>query len=134
MVGDRPDAADVPILMRGENMAAVSWVPRSSGAIAKRACLLMRVLERLELEGGLNHTAKHIPGVQNNLADEISRWPREILADKVREQTHSNDWREQSIGPRGSGIFYIVLQTKNILTKHDDVLWTLMMNEAEELG
>ena len=59
---------------------------------------------------------------------------REMLADKVRELTHSSDWREQSIGPRGSGIFYTVLQTKNILTKHDDVLWTLMMTDKEELA
>ena len=97
-------------------------------------CLLMRMLERLELAGRWNHTAKHIPGVQNTLADGISRWPRAILADKVRELTHSSEWLEQSIGRRGSGIFDIVLQTKNILTKHDDILWNLMMNEAEELG
>ena len=93
----------------------------------------MRMLGRLELAGGWNHTIKHIPGVQNSLADGVSRWPREMLADKVRELTHASDWREQSIGPQGSWIFYIVLQI-NILTKHDDVLWTLMMNEAEELA
>ena len=51
-----------------------------------------------------------------------------MLTDKVREPTHSSDWREQSIRPRVSGLFDIVLQTNNIL---DDVLWTLMMNEAE---
>ena len=57
-----------------------------------------------------------------------------MLVDKVRELTHSSDWREQSIGPRGSGIFDILLQTKNILAKHDDVLWTLLTNDAEELA
>lgn len=134
LVGDRPDAAGDPILMRGDNMAAVSWVCRSGGATDKRACLLMRMLGRLELAGGWNHTAKHIPGAQNVLADGISRWPRQILADKVRELTHSSEWYEQPIGRRGSGIFDVVLQTKNILTKHDDILWNLMMNDAEELG
>ena len=133
LVGERPDMAGDPILMRGDNMAAVSWVPRSGGGTDKRACLLMRMLGRLELAGGWNHTAKHIPSVQNSLADGISRWPREMLADKVRELTHPSDWREQSIGPRGSGSFDIVLQTKSILTKHDDGLWTLMTNDAEEL-
>ena len=94
----------------------------------------MRMLGRLELAGGWNHTAKHIPGVQNTSADGISCWPRAILEAKVRELTHSSEWLEQSIGRRGSAIFDIVLQTKNILTKHDDILWNLMMNEAEELG
>ena len=31
LVGDRPDAAGDPILMRSDNMAAVSWVSRSGG-------------------------------------------------------------------------------------------------------
>ena len=41
LVGDRPDAASDPIVMRGNNMAAVSWVSRSDGTIDKRACLLI---------------------------------------------------------------------------------------------
>ena len=92
------------------------------------------MLGRLELARGWNHNAKHIPGVQNTLVDGTSRWPREMLADKVRELTYFSDWREQSFGPPGSGIFDSVLQTKNILTKHDGMLWTLMMIEAEELA
>ena len=86
---------------------------------------------RLELAGGWNHTAKHSPGTQNALADGIPRWPGSILEDKVREQPHSSDWYEQIIGTRGSGIFDIVLQTKNIHSEHDDLLWNLVMNEAE---
>ena len=71
----------------------------------KRACLLMRMLGRLEIKGGWNHTAKYISGVRNTLADGISRWPRVILADKVRELTNSDDWSEQDIETRGKGIF-----------------------------
>ena len=67
------------------------------------------MLGRLEPAGGWSHTAKHIPVVQDTfLADGFSRWPREMLAGKVRELTHSSDSREQSIGPRGSGGFNIV--------------------------
>ena len=40
------------------------------------------------------------------------------------------DWCEQVIGTRGSGIFDIVLQTNNIHSKHDDLIWDLVMNEA----
>ena len=53
----------------------------------------MIILRRLALVGGWNHAAKHMPGVQNTLADGISRWAREMLADKVRELTHPSDWR-----------------------------------------
>ena len=69
----------------------------------------MKMLGRLDLAGGWNYTAKRIPGVQNTLSYGISRWPKEMLAIKVRELTHPSDWRYQSIGPRGSVIFYIVL-------------------------
>ena len=130
-VRDRPDAEGDYILMRGDNRAALSWVTRCGGATDKRACLLMRMLARLELAGGWNHTAKHIAGVQNILADGISRWPRSTLADKVREQTNSSDWYEQNSGTLGSGIFDIVLQKKNIRSQHDDMLRNLMRNEAE---
>ena len=121
LVGHRPDAAGDPIRMRGDNMAAVSWVSRSGGGTFKRACLLMRMLWRLQLAGGWNHTAKHIPGVQNTLVDGISRWPKETSQDKVGKLTHCSKWRETSIGPRGSGRFIFLLWTKNIFTKHHGV-------------
>ena len=91
----------------------------------------MRMLGSLELAGGWNHSAKHIAGVQNILADGIPWWPGSILADKVREQTDSSDWYEQNTERSGSGIFDIVLQTKNIRSQHDDMLWNLTRNEAE---
>ena len=112
-------------------MASVSWVTRCGGARNKRACLLMRMLGRLEIVGGWNHTAKRSPGVHSSLADGISRWPRSLLADKVRELTNSSDWYKQPIGTRGAGSFDIMLQTKNIRCKHDDFIWNLMMNEEE---
>ena len=57
-----------------------------------------------------------------------------MLADEARELSHSSDWREQSIGPRGSMNFYIILQINNIPTNHGDILATFIMNEAEELA
>ena len=134
LVGDSSDAAGDPILVRGDSMAAESWLSPSGGGVTdKRACLPMIMLGRLELAGGWNHNVKHIPGVQNTSAGGVPRWPRVILAGKVRELTHSSERYGQPIVPRGSGIFDVVLQTKNILTKHDDILLTVRMNEAEEL-
>ena len=94
----------------------------------------MRMLRRLEIKRGWNPTEKHSPGVQNTLADDISRWPRLVLADKVRALTNSNVGSEHDTGSRGSGIFDLVLQTQNILSKHDDILLNVMMNSAEPDG
>ena len=128
-VGDttyRPECKGDPILMRGDNFAAVTWANRCGGARDKRAGLMMRMLGRLEIQGGWGYDAKHIPGVQNTLADGISRWPRSELADRVRKLTNTDDWSEQSIGTRGERLCEIVLQTKNIAPRHDNMLWEIM--------
>ena len=52
LVGDRVDEKGHPILMRGDNTAAVSWSSRCGGARYKQACLLTRMLGRLEIKGG----------------------------------------------------------------------------------
>ena len=57
-----------------------------------------------------------------------------VLADKVRELTNSDDWSEQDIGTRGKGIFDIVLQTKNILSEHDDCLWDIISGAQHPVG
>ena len=126
LAGDRPECKGDPILMRGDNFAAVTWANRCGGARDKRAGLMMRMLGRLEIQGGWRYDAKHIPGVQNTLADGISRWPRSELADRVRQLTNTDDLSEQSIGARGERLCEIVLQTKNIAPRHDNMLWEIM--------
>ena len=130
-LGDRPDAEGDPILMQSDNLAAVSWITRCGGARDKRACLLMRINGRLELTGEWNPTTNYIPRVGDTLEDGISRWPRSAVPDKVKELTNSNEWSEQDIWSWGAGSFDLVLQKKNILTKHDEFLWSLMMQSAE---
>ena len=61
--------------MRRDNVAAVTWVNKYGGVKDRRACLLVRMLGRLETRDGWSRAAKHIAGVQNTLADGISRWP-----------------------------------------------------------
>ena len=112
LVRDRPESKRDPILMRGDNFAAVTWANRCGGARDKRAGLMMRMLGRLEIQGGWRYDAKYIPGVQNTLADGISRWPRSELADRVRQLTNTDEWSEQSIGARGERLCEIVMQTR----------------------
>ena len=128
LVGDTPESDGDPVLMRGDNTAAVSWVNKCGGARDKRAGLLMRMLGRLEIKGGRSHAAKHIPGVQNVLVNGISRWPCAELGSKVRELSNADDWSERPIGTQGEGIFALVLGTTSIVTEHGDMLWNLMTN------
>lgn len=126
LVGDHPTQRGDPIRMRGDNFSAVTWSNRCGGARDKRAGLMMRMLGRLEIRGGWRYHAKHIPGVENVVADGISRWPREEVADRIRTLTKTDGWREQAIGSPGERLCAIVLQTKNIQPRHDEMLWKLL--------
>ena len=75
LAGDTPKSVGHPIVMRGDNVAAVTWVNRCGGARDKRGCLLMGMLGRLEIKGGWSHDAKNILGVQNTLAGYIALAP-----------------------------------------------------------
>lgn len=100
------------ISMCGDNVAAVSRVNRCGGAKRKRACRLMRMLIRLEIEGRWSQLGRHMPGVQDTfVADGISIWPRSELISNVRELTHSTDWSARAIlRARGN---YCLCRTRN---------------------
>jgi len=126
LVGDRPNEKGAPILMRGDNVSAVSWVNRCGGSRDRRAGLLMRLLGRLEIESGWCHIAKHIPGVANTLADGISRWPEEQIKMNICKLTNDENWRQQDLGDRGKEIFEKVLQAQLPTHRLDDEMWSIM--------
>ena len=49
---DRPKTPGDPALLRGDNVAAVSWINRYGGSRGRRAGLAMRLLGRLEITSG----------------------------------------------------------------------------------
>ena len=51
------------------------------------------------------------------------------MVENIRELTNSDDWVQQSIGPRGGNMFDVVLRTKNMGKRHDYSLWNIMFNE-----
>ena len=69
---NRPEPEGDPVLLRGDNAVAVSWVNRWGRSRDERASLTMRLLGRLEITSGWSHVSKHIPEVQNVTADGIS--------------------------------------------------------------
>ena len=126
LAGNRPESKGDPILMRGDNFAAVTGANQCGGARDKRGGLMMKMFGLLAIQGSWRYDAKHVQGVQNTLADGISCWPQAELADRVRQLTDTDDWSEQSIGARGGRLGEIVLQNENIAPHHDNMLWEIM--------
>ena len=126
VIGEKPTLPGQAILMRGDNVSAVSWVNRCGGARDRRAGLLMRLLGRMEIENEWCHVAKHIPGSQNELADGISRWKSNEVETNVARLTRDRKWRVQEIGLNGRELIEMILQEKLPSKRIDDLAWDLM--------
>ena len=57
LIGGRPESKGDPVLMRGDNFTTDTWTNRCGGARDKRAGLVMRMLGRLEIQGGWRYDA-----------------------------------------------------------------------------
>ena len=79
---DRPEYTGDKVLLRGDNVSAVSWLNRRGGARDRRAALAMRIMGRLEITSRWSHKTKHIPGVLSVLADGISLGCNRIRSQK----------------------------------------------------
>ncbi|CAM9117645.1 unnamed protein product, partial [Ectocarpus sp. 4 AP-2014] len=61
-------------------------------------------------------------GVENTLADGISRCASASSCRERKHITKSDEWRQQPIGKVGERLCDIVLQTENIAPRHDNLL------------
>ena len=107
---DRPEYAGDTVLLRGDNVSAVSWLNRCGDARDKRAALVMRIMRRLEVTSGWSHKAKHIPGILNVIADGIPRRQPDQIAEKLRSHVNEGDWRQVPLGQNSLEFLSILLQ------------------------
>lgn len=124
---DRPQEEGQSVLMRGDNVSAVSWTNRCGGSRDKRASLLMRLMGRMEIACGWCHVAKHIPGRENTLADGISRWDADKVAANVEKLTKDSGWKQVDIGVGGRSLFEILLEQPFPKESLDDRTWGIML-------
>ena len=75
LTGDRPVSVGDPIAMRGDNVAAVTWANMCGRAKRQEGMFTYDNARPPRNQGGWSDVAKHILGVQNTVADGISRWP-----------------------------------------------------------
>ena len=104
-----PDYPGQSVLMRGDNQSACYWVNRARGAKEPRSGALMRMLGCLEMRNGWQFKAKHLKGLANTLADGISRWSRDEIADKLLSLRPDIPWQEQRLGQEAVDITSAVL-------------------------
>ena len=107
---DHSDIVGVPVVMLGDNVSAVTWVNKCGGTRDPRAAFLMRYLGRIEMRAGWCFEAAHIPGVETELADGISRWPRENINSRLSSLYPHVHWQEASLGKSGGTTCSGVLQ------------------------
>ena len=127
---DRPECARDTVLLRGDNVSAVSWLNRCDGARDKRAALVMRIMGRLEITCGWSHEAKHIPSVLNVLADGISRWQTDRIAEKLRSHVNEGDWRQVPLGQNSLEFVSILLQPAFTKERVDEGMWNLLTHDT----
>ena len=127
---DRRKYAGDPVLLRGDNVSAVSCLNRCSEARNKRAALGMRIVGRLEIISGWSHKVKHTSGVLNVLADGISRWQPDQIAEKLCSHVKEGDWRQVPLGQNSVEFLSILLQPAFPKEIVDEGMWSLLTHDT----
>ena len=127
LLADRPTTEGESVMMRGDNVSTVSWVNRYGGSRDRRAGILMRMVGRMEIGSGWCQVAKHIPGVENRLADGISRWTEEEIKNPVDRLTQGQGWKRQELAG-GNTVLDKILNLNLPKERLDDHLWSLLID------
>ena len=90
----------------------------------------MRIMGRLETTSGWSHKAKHIPGVLNVLADGISRWQPDQIAEKLRSHVNEGDWGQVPLGQNSLEFLSILLQPAFPKEIVDEEIWNLLTHDT----
>ena len=85
---------------------------------------------RLEITSCWSHKAKRIPGVLNVLADGISRWETDQIAEKLRSHVNEGDWRQVCIDHNGLKFLSNLLQPSFPKERVDEGMWNLLTHDA----
>ena len=126
---DNPETQVEPVLFRGDNVAAESWINRCGGSQNRRASLPI-LLGRLESRAvGVN--AKHILGVQNVVANGI-----DVEMVQRKDPTKPADTRTRAMERAGYRTVVVSssrhFENLNFLIEYmDDTIWEAMTRNAE---
>jgi len=124
LLADRPTSEGESVMMRGDNVSAVSWVNRYGGSRDRRAGITMIMLGRMEIESGWCQVAKHIPGVENRLSDGVSRWPEDNIQNNINRLIQEHGRKRQELAG-GNIVLDKILNPALPNVTLDDHFWSL---------
>ena len=102
---DRPGRVGEPVLMTGDSSSTVQWVKNYKGGKGEvRWGGMMRIFGVLEQIGGWCIQAKHVRGVENGLADGMTRWKEHEIQSRLTKECPAVLWQAQELGPEGKGM------------------------------
>ena len=103
MRGGRSVRRGEAVLIRAETEPAVAWVKRCRGGGKNqvRVGALVRMMGALKAKGGGCFRARHIQrGINNRLADGLTRWVEEQISEKLNAERPEVAWQAQELGDR----------------------------------
>ena len=121
---DRPASDCESVMMRGDNVSAVSCVNRCGGSRDRRGGILMRMLGHMEIESGCCQVDKHIPGVENRLSDGVSRWPEDNIQNNINRLIQEHGRKRQELAG-GNIVLDKILNPALPNVTLDDHFWSL---------
>ena len=93
----------------------------------------MRIMGVLERIGGWSFQAKHVMGVENFLADGITRWKEDDIQTRLTTECPNVSWQAQDLGVGGTDMCSEILRAAT----HSDELRSrlrILMRKVEGYG
>ena len=125
---DRPERKGEAVMMRADNTSAVGWVKKCRGGKKDNARVgaLMRWLGVLESKGDWCFQAKHVPGVENTLADGLTRWREADIPNNLQRESPGTPWQVQKLGEKELRVCAGILREATHLEELEGRLGQLM--------
>ena len=98
------------VAVRGDNSSAVHWFNAAGTSSEGPAGALMRIMGALEIESAMSFRAAHIAGVDNVLADALSRSNTRLAAHLPPASPVPFGWWQICIPPRVLSTTFSVLR------------------------
>ena len=122
----QPQMPGDAVLLRGDNNSAVHWLQKAGGARDARAQALTRLMGVIAITSGWRFKSKHIPGVDNILADTVSRGRAADVHARLTKACPSICWQQVTLSPVATKIATEALASTWSPQRWGQALWTLM--------
>lgn len=112
-----------PVMVRGGNTPAATWVKKCGGARNWKAITLMRLLGILMVLSSWHDIVIHVTGVDNVLTDAGQRWSPVKIGNQLAECTNDTLWTEIDLGDNRDEMCRVVSSESEWTDDSEANLW-----------